>query len=95
LDGELPKVSNMPLLSWDGERISPTEIGELAVNYSKVFRHDIGGCEISAREKPRVEFAASDLFCLFDVKVEEKADGDIEEVQIPTDQNSRQTSGVV
>jgi hypothetical protein len=85
-DGELPKVSEMPLLSWDGENISLTEIGELAVNYSKTFRHEIGGCEISAREKPRVEFAAGDLFCLLDEKVEKEAGAEVEEVQIPSDQ---------
>lgn len=71
-EGDLPKVSDMPLLSWDGIQISPTEIGDLAVNYSRIFRHEIGGCSISAREKPRVDFAASDLFCLLDAKVEEE-----------------------
>jgi hypothetical protein len=85
-DGDLPKVSEIPLLSWDGQQISEAEIGELAVNYSKIFRHEIGGCEISAREKPRVELAASDLFCLTDAKVEKEAKAEVEEVQIPNDQ---------
>jgi hypothetical protein len=76
--GDLPKVSDMPLLSWDGELSSPEEIADMAVSYSKVFRHEIGGCEITSRAKPRVEFAASDLFCLFDTKVQKDEEAKVE-----------------
>jgi hypothetical protein len=64
--GELPKVGGMPLLSWDGKRINVTEIGTHAVNYSRIFRHEIGGCDASAIEKNRVDLSAGDLFCLDD-----------------------------
>lgn len=63
-DGDLPKVRDMPLLSWDGEAIDPMEIGQRAVKYSMLFRHEIGGCNILAAEKPRVDLTAGDLFCL-------------------------------
>jgi hypothetical protein len=33
-----------------------------------------------------VEFAAGDLFCLLDEKVEKEAGAEVEEVQIPSDQ---------
>lgn len=64
--GELPKVGSMPLLAWDGERIGASEIGTYAVNYSKVFRHEIGGCDVSESEKLRADLSAGDLFCLND-----------------------------
>jgi hypothetical protein len=68
--GNLPKISEMPLLSWDGEIMSQPGIEDLAANYTKVFRHEIGGCDVSARAKPRVALAAGDMFCLLDAKVE-------------------------
>ena len=69
-NGDLPKLGEMPLLSWDGEGINVDEIGHHAVNFSRVFRHEIGGCDVSAAEKPRADLTAGDLFCLDDVKVE-------------------------
>ena len=64
--GELPKVGNMPLLAWDGEEIGASEFGTYAVNYSKIFRHEIGGCDVSEFEKLRADLSAGDLFCLND-----------------------------
>jgi len=62
----LPKILDMPLLSWEGQPLNVNEIGDVAVTYSSIFRHEIGGCNISAPEKPRVRLTASDLFCLGD-----------------------------
>jgi hypothetical protein len=73
-DGNLPRVSELPLLEWDGKRSSPKIIEDLAISFSKIFRHEIGGCNISARNKPRVALGASDLFCLFDATVDEEGD---------------------
>jgi hypothetical protein len=70
LNGSLPQIADIPLLTWDGTGISIGEIGSYAVNYSKAFRYVYGGCDLSAREKPRVEFTTSDLFCLDDIKEE-------------------------
>lgn len=83
-EGDLPKISEMPLLSWDGERVSQKENEELAVSYSKTFRHEIGGCGASAKDKPRVALATSDLFCLLDAKVE-KEEVHAEEIIGPSD----------
>jgi hypothetical protein len=64
--GELPKITEMPLLSWDGDRINVEDIGNHAVDYSSVFRREIGGCDEKAVEKTRYNLAAGDLFCLND-----------------------------
>ena len=69
-NGDLPKLGEMPLLTWDGKRVNVDEIRHHAVNYSRVFRHEIGGCDISAAEKLRIDLTAGDLFCLKDEKVE-------------------------
>jgi hypothetical protein len=45
-------------------------IGHHAVNYSRIFRHEIGGCDVSSPEKIRHELSAADLFCFNDEKVE-------------------------
>ena len=70
-NGDLPKLEDMPLLSWDGERSNFDEIRKYALNYSLVFRHEIGGCDVSTAQKPIVDLAARDLFCLKDGKLEE------------------------
>jgi hypothetical protein len=64
--GELPKITEMPLLSWDGDWINVEDIGNRAVDYSSVFRREIGGCDEKAVEKTRYDLAAGDLFCLND-----------------------------
>jgi hypothetical protein len=64
--GELPKVADMPLLSWDGDLLNVKDIGHHAVSYSRVFRREIGGCDEDTVEKTRYDLAAGDLFCLND-----------------------------
>lgn len=66
LGGELPKLAEMPCLSWDGERIELSEIELRSASYSQVFRREIGGCGVDAPEKMRVDMLAGDLFCLDD-----------------------------
>ncbi|KUJ16182.1 uncharacterized protein LY89DRAFT_617231 [Mollisia scopiformis] len=66
--GDLPKVWDMPLLSWDGEQIVVDDFHRQAVNYSNVFRREIGGCGTDDMEKVRVDLLAGDLFCLKDQK---------------------------
>lgn len=67
--GDLPRITQMPLLGWDGEKVDLEMIGHHAVNYSRVFRHEIGGCDVSAPDKIRHELLATDLFCFNDEKV--------------------------
>lgn len=62
--GDLPKVWDMSLLSWDGEQILGDELHKRSVNYSSVFGREIGGCGVDDEEKVRVDLQAGDLFCL-------------------------------
>jgi len=74
-DGELPPITEMPFLSWDGQRIDVGETGLQALTYSQAFRQETGGCDLSA-EKVRNELSAADLFCLNDEKLEIKEGND-------------------
>ena len=51
----------------------------------EVFRRDIGGCDVSAKHRPRVALAAGDLFCLPDAKVEKDEGVDLKEITPPSD----------
>ena len=62
--GDLPKVADMPLVSWDGKRITVADIEQHAVKYSSVFRKEIGRCDEGTPEKARDGFSTGDLFCL-------------------------------
>jgi len=67
--GYLPKVLDMPLLTWDGENIKTLDIGKYAVEYSRILRKEIGGCDPSANlamEDKRAKLKAGDLFCFND-----------------------------
>ena len=68
-DGELPKMIDLPLLAWDGERLKVTEMEENAAEYSHIFRHEIGGCDATAVQQKRIGLTAGDLFCLEDKQV--------------------------
>jgi hypothetical protein len=65
--GELPKIAGMPLLSWDGSPTTVEDLEQHAVEYSRVFRREIGGCDEGAPEKIQEDFKARDLFCLNDL----------------------------
>lgn len=62
--GELPKIADMPLLSWDGNRINAGHLEQHAIDYSTMFRREIGRCDENAPDKVRSNFGAEDLFCL-------------------------------
>lgn len=67
-NGALPKIRDLPLLTWDGETIKVADIEKIAAKYSSIFRHEIGGCDATVVEKQRSGLTASDLFCLEDKK---------------------------
>ncbi|KAK2626672.1 hypothetical protein QTJ16_003847 [Diplocarpon rosae] len=67
-DGNLPKLSDMPLLAWDGGVKNMEGILQDAVDYRNVFKREIGGCGEHGAEKERHEIFAGDLFCLNDPK---------------------------
>jgi len=62
--GALPEISDMPILSWDGEITRFDSILDSALDYAKIFRREIGGCEETAAEKSQFPLMADDLFCL-------------------------------
>jgi hypothetical protein len=64
--GYLPRIFEMPSLTWDGENISTLDITIDAVEYSRILRKEIGGCDASASiamEEKKVKLKAGDLFC--------------------------------
>jgi hypothetical protein len=65
-NGELPKILDMPLVAWDGEPLEVTDMAPLAINYSKIFRREIGGCDEEMPAKIFKPMQAGDLFCLDD-----------------------------
>ncbi len=72
--GDLPKLSAMPIIAWNGETSDVDGIGQHAANYSSVFRREIGGCDADTEEKVRANMFAGELFCLNDPKTENRAD---------------------
>ncbi|KAL3419785.1 hypothetical protein PVAG01_08283 [Phlyctema vagabunda] len=64
MGGALPAIRDLPLVTWDGDVIPTTEIGNYALTYSKLIRQELGGCDVSKPPKARLGLGASDLFCL-------------------------------
>jgi hypothetical protein len=71
-NGDLPAMAEMPLLSWDGGLVEVAEIEHQAADYSRIFQHEIGGCDVSVAQKKRVGLKAGDLFCFDDDSPEVK-----------------------
>jgi len=77
---KLPLISEMALLSWDGDHIHRDDMLVHASKYRKIFRSEIGGCNPQAKEKGRIEMTAWDLFCTGDeelVEAEDMKTGDL------------------
>lgn len=61
-DGTLPRLNNLPILTWDGKRTSSDDLDSQAEEFAARFRREIGHCPdgetpISAHR------LANDLFC--------------------------------
>ncbi|CAG8977978.1 hypothetical protein HYALB_00001859 [Hymenoscyphus albidus] len=67
--GDLPLLTAMPLLGYDGQLLELSNVGEQASTYSDDFRVSVGGCAADADEKERVAHSAEDLFCSGDEEV--------------------------
>lgn len=63
-EGILPILTDMPLLSWDGNAVKKMELEEAATNYSQVFRREVGGCSTSDKHKAMAKGSADDLYCV-------------------------------
>lgn len=62
-DGELLRVGEIPLLSWDDKQISLEALGKASTEYTAEFRRTVGGCKLSAASS---DPSRQDLFCLDD-----------------------------
>lgn len=62
--GVLPDLDDMPLLAWNGEKTDLSDTVEHAVNFSQVFRREIGGCGKDSVVDTKKDMFAGDLFCL-------------------------------
>ncbi|KAG9229149.1 hypothetical protein BJ875DRAFT_475684 [Amylocarpus encephaloides] len=85
-DGVLPTVGTMPLLDWAGEDIDVNEIELRATVFSAILRHEVGGCDQDVEEKPRVDFLASDLFCLDDKRMVKEVDQKVDKKEETSDE---------
>ncbi|KAK7956079.1 uncharacterized protein PG986_005301 [Apiospora aurea] len=62
-DGVLSSFASLPLLSWDGQRTDVQGIDAHALEYSSVFKKEVGKCVGKAAEKEVVSLSTEDLFC--------------------------------
>ncbi|RKF62771.1 putative conserved protein/low similarity to glucosyl transferase [Erysiphe neolycopersici] len=62
---KLPNLSDLSMISWDGEELNDSRINTLATNYQNLFRKELGGCTEEVSKKA-VKFSTGDLFCLKD-----------------------------
>ncbi|TGO20596.1 hypothetical protein BPAE_0283g00080 [Botrytis paeoniae] len=61
---DLPvEIAEMQLIGWDGESINNEKLQLKAKDYSRIFRHEIGGCANGVAEKERIYMLVGDLFC--------------------------------
>ena len=64
--GDLPEISNLPLLSFNGHRISFDELETEANTFIKKFRLEAGDCINADGVNPHHDNNADDLFCNLD-----------------------------
>ena len=65
-EGDLPSVIELPLLSYNGIRISQKLSHEAAMSFSDTYRQEIGTCKTDAESVQRAINSALDLFCHLD-----------------------------
>jgi len=64
--GDLPELSNLPLLSYNGISITRELSHEAAVAFSNIYRREVGGCRAASETTPRKPNSGLDLFCHLD-----------------------------
>ena len=64
--GDLPELSEMPLLSYNGHNMSRELAHEAATAFSQAYQREIGGCNSPADKTAREPNSAVDLFCHLD-----------------------------
>lgn len=61
--GGLQPFNDLPLLSWEGKKMTLNQIDESAADYTLVFKRTVGGCKEGEHQVAAHKYAA-DLFCL-------------------------------
>ena len=61
--GDLPELTSLPLLSYNGISITRELSQEAAIAFSNTFRQEVGGCRKESEASRREPNSAIDLFC--------------------------------
>ena len=61
--GDLPEMTNLPLLNYQGESITAEQSGVFSFVFSNTFRKQTGGCSGEKEQNTRQPYSANDLFC--------------------------------
>lgn len=64
--GDLPKIPDLPLLSFDGTLLTKKASDDIASAFAETYRSEIGGCESVSDITAREPNSALDLFCHLD-----------------------------
>lgn len=64
--GDLPELSNLPLLAYNGISITRDLSHEAAMAFSNKYRSEVGQCKADSETTPRAPNSALDLFCQLD-----------------------------
>lgn len=73
--GLLQSLQELPLLSWDGNRVALKELDKSAAKYANQFRVEVGGCAQEDASGGPADAHARDLFCKPKAKAQTIAKG--------------------
>ena len=62
-NGDLPEVSSLPLISYNGIKMGTKLSHEAATSFAELYRREIGTCRSIEETTPRAVNSALDLFC--------------------------------
>ena len=65
--GDLPELSNMPLLAYSGHNMSREISDEATKAFSQTYQREVGDCRSASEANTRQPKSALDLFCRLDV----------------------------
>ncbi|CAO2654601.1 Nn.00g113340.m01.CDS01 [Neocucurbitaria sp. VM-36] len=66
-NGDLPEISHLPQLLYDGSMIDPANVSSIATDFANTFREEVGGCKIpQGKHRKVIKGEARDLFCFGD-----------------------------
>ena len=65
--GDLPELSNMPLLFYNGVNMSRELSAETATAFAQTYQREVGDCRSASEIRTRQPNSALDLFCRLDI----------------------------